>query len=165
MSAIVAHDGEAVRPTLVQKVVSPEGATIWSAPEEPRVHRVIARETAQQVAAMLEHTVREGTCWHAFHDGRGLSFLPGLGVAGKTGTLTDGEAARFYTWFTGYAPVEARPGIPQIAIAVLVVNGPTWQVKANVVARDVLRAYFAEHDVPGVSRPSAPSLARRRHAR
>jgi cell division protein FtsI/penicillin-binding protein 2 len=165
MSAIVARDGEAVRPTLVSKVVSPAGATIWSAAEEPQVHRAVARETAHELAAMLQHTVREGTCWHAFHDGRGLAFLPGLGVAGKTGTLTDGETARFYTWFTGYAPVEARPGVPQIAIAVLVVNGPTWQVKANVVARDVLRAYFAEHDVPGVSRPSAPSLARRKRAR
>jgi hypothetical protein len=43
---------------------------------------------------------------------------------------------------------------------VLVGNGPTWQVKANVIARDVLRAYFAEHEATGVSRPSLNSIAR-----
>ena len=48
----------------------------------------------------------------------------------------------------------------QVAVAVLVVNGPSWQVKANVIARDVLRAYFAEHDVTGVTRPSINAIAR-----
>jgi hypothetical protein len=36
-----------------------------------------------------------------------------------------------------------------------------WQVKANVIARDVLRAYFAAHDVPGVTRPAAPTVVAR----
>ena len=40
-----------------------------------------------------------------------------------------------------------------MAVAVLVVNGPSWRVKANVVAREMLQAYFAEQKVPGVSRP------------
>jgi cell division protein FtsI/penicillin-binding protein 2 len=74
-------------------------------------------------------------------------------VAGKTGTLTDDHAQRYYTWFTGFAPSHPVPGVRPIAIAVLVVNGPAWRVKANTVAREVLQAYFAEQKVPGVSRP------------
>ena len=40
------------------------------------------------------------------------------------------------------------------AIATLVVNDPVWKVKANVVAREVLQAYFALQGAPGVSAPS-----------
>jgi cell division protein FtsI/penicillin-binding protein 2 len=59
-------------------------------------------------------------------------------VAGKTGTLTDYKQNRFYTWFVGFAPAEA----PEIAISTLVVNTPSWQIKAPQLARDVLRTYF-----------------------
>jgi cell division protein FtsI/penicillin-binding protein 2 len=159
LSAIVAREGEAVRPSVVEKVVVGD-AVSWSAPDGPTTRRVVARETAGQLAAMMEHTVSEGTSWRAFHDGKGGAFLPGVTVAGKTGTLTDAETKRYYTWFTGYAPSHPQPGVRQVAVAVLVVNGPAWQVKANVIARDVLRAYFAGHDVTGVTRPSINAIAR-----
>jgi cell division protein FtsI/penicillin-binding protein 2 len=162
MSAIVARGGEAVRPIIVDKVVSSSGGMLWSAPEEPALHRALARETADQITLMMEQTIRDGTSFRAFHDPHGAAFLPGIEVAGKTGTLTDGEAHRYYTWFTGFAPVHSVPPARQVAIAALVVNGPTWQVKANVVAREVLRAYFAAQGSEGVTRPrpsqSDPSL-------
>jgi peptidoglycan glycosyltransferase len=160
LSAIVARDGEAVRPGVVDKVVAGGGAVTWSAADTPENHRVVGRETAQQLATMMEHTVGEGTSWRAFHDGRGAAFLPGITIAGKTGTLTDSETQRYYTWFTGYAPSRPQPGVRQVAVAVLVVNGPTWQVKANVIARDVLRAYFAGRETTGVTRPSLNAVAR-----
>jgi cell division protein FtsI/penicillin-binding protein 2 len=160
LSAIVAREGEAIRPSVVEKVVAANGAVTWSAPDSPSTRRVVARETAGELATMMEHTVGEGTSWRAFHDGHGAAFLPGLTVAGKTGTLTDSETKRYYTWFTGYAPSRPQPGVRQVAVAVLVVNGPTWQVKANVLARDVLRAYFAAHEVAGVTRPSLNAIAR-----
>jgi cell division protein FtsI/penicillin-binding protein 2 len=112
----------------------------------------------------MGHTVSEGTSFRAFHDGRGLSFLPGIDVAGKTGTLTDAEAHRYYTWFTGFAPAHPSPSEHQVAVAALVVNGPSWQVKANVVAREVLRAYFASEGAEGVTRPSLAAVARKAHA-
>jgi cell division protein FtsI/penicillin-binding protein 2 len=165
LSAIVARGGEGLRPRIVEKVLSNAGTVVWSAPEDPPPRRAIGHDTAAQLTTMMERTVREGTCSHAFHDGRGLPFLPGVTVAGKTGTLTDAEAQRFYTWFTGFAPSKTRDDLPQVAIAVLVVNGPTWEVKANVIAREVLRAYFAEHDVTGVTKPSLRVVASRRHPR
>jgi cell division protein FtsI/penicillin-binding protein 2 len=186
ISAIVARHGEAIRPSVVARVTAPDGTVLWTATESPPSRRAIAPETAEQLAVMMEHTVTEGTSWHAFHDASGVAFLPGISVAGKTGTLTDAETQRYYTWFTGFAPsrpqelARSRPktessdsppgqvavgqGAPQVAIAVLVVNGPTWQVKANLVARDVLRAYFALRGAPGVSRPSVAAVARcRKH--
>ncbi len=160
MSAIVARDGEAVRPSIVEQIVAPSGAIAWSAPESRTGHRAIGRETAQQVETMMEHTVNEGTSYKAFHDPKGGAFLPGIQVAGKTGTLTEGETQRYYTWFTGFAPAHRDPGSRQVAVAVLVVNGPSWQVKANVLARDVLRAYFVAQGAQGVSRPSTREVAR-----
>jgi cell division protein FtsI/penicillin-binding protein 2 len=63
-------------------------------------------------------------------------------VAGKTGTLNAYEPTfRAYTWFVGFAPVEA----PRVAVATLVVNNPTWRIKASEVARSLLQAYFREH--------------------
>jgi cell division protein FtsI/penicillin-binding protein 2 len=162
ISAIVAHEGEAVRPHVVDRVTSDRGEAIWSAPDEAPSRRAIGRDTAQQLTAMMERTVSEGTSFRAFHDPSGGTFLPGIGVAGKTGTLTEAESQRYYTWFTGFAPVHPDASARQVAIAVLVVNGPTWQVKANVLARDVLRAYFAEHGVQGVTRPSTREVARHR---
>jgi hypothetical protein len=38
--------------------------------------------------------------------------------------------------------VHPGPGERQIAVGVLVVNPPKWKVKANVVAREVLEAWF-----------------------
>jgi peptidoglycan glycosyltransferase len=160
ISAIVARDGEAIRPSIVDRILSSAGSVAWSAPETAPTRRVVTHETAAQLATMMEHTVGEGTSWRAFHDGRGGAFLPGITVAGKTGTLTEGETQRYYTWFTGFAPSHPVPGVRQVAVAVLVVNGPSWQVKANVVARDVLRTYFAQHETTGVSKPSVNAIAR-----
>ncbi len=165
ISAIVARRGEIVRPRVVDAIVGPSGSVVWSSPAPAPPTRAIAPETADKVASMMEQTVREGTSFRAFHDGRGASFLPGITVAGKTGTLSEPKADRFYTWFTGFAPMKAVDGAEQVAVAVLVVNGPVWREKANVLARDVLRAYFASRGVPGVTRPAAGAMARRKRDR
>jgi cell division protein FtsI/penicillin-binding protein 2 len=162
MSAIVARGGETIRPSIVETVASDAGAVLWSASEVGEARRAIAHETAEQLTTMMAHTISEGTSYRAFHDAHGRGFLPGIPVAGKTGTLTDADTQRYYTWFTGFAPVRAEAGAGQVAIAALVVNGPTWEVKANVLARDVLRAYFTARGAVGVTRPSTATIARRR---
>jgi cell division protein FtsI/penicillin-binding protein 2 len=161
MSAIVARGGEAVRPTIVKDVTEADGKVAYTSPQPPVVRRVVTRETASALTTMLDHTVAEGTSYRAFHDGRSHSFLPQIPVAGKTGTLTDAQTSRFYTWFSGFAPSHPTPNnYRTVAIAVLVVNEPTWAVKANVIARDMLRAYFAKDKAPGVSKPSLAAVAR-----
>jgi cell division protein FtsI/penicillin-binding protein 2 len=168
ISATVARGGDAPRLSIVNEVVDDKGGVVWTSPGPSSSHRAITRETAQAVTRMMEVTVTEGTSYRAFHDARGTSFLPNVPVAGKTGTLTDAQEQRFYTWFTGFAPSRASgsPGsAPQVAVAVLVVNHPTWHVKANVLARELLREYFAREHTPGVTAPTqrldARSIARR----
>jgi cell division protein FtsI/penicillin-binding protein 2 len=169
MSATVARGGDAPRLSIVSEVVGDRGGVLYSGPEPSSVRRVIQRDTAQALTKMMEVTVAEGTSFRAFHDARGTSFLPGISVAGKTGTLTGAQEHRFYTWFTGFAPSRPVSGelakVPQVAVAVLVVNEPTWHVKANVLARELLREYFARENLPGVTapsqRPPASAIARR----
>jgi cell division protein FtsI/penicillin-binding protein 2 len=163
MSTAIARGGEATALAIVDHVTDDRGTTIYTAPAAPALKRVVAPATAQALTTMLETTVREGTSYRAFHDPHGSSFLPGIPVAGKTGTLTDGQEQRYYTWFTGFAPSKPVPGVRQVAIAVLVVNKPTWHVKANVIAREMLRAHFARESVPNVSAPHVAfeSIARR----
>ena len=67
--------------------------------------------------------------------------MPGIAVAGKTGSLnrpaSEGPFLA-YSWFVGFAPAER----PEVAIAVLLGNGPDWHVKAHQVAREILSGYF-----------------------
>ena len=163
LSATVARGGEPVRPVLVSEVADEGGKVVWTAPTSLAQKRAIKQTTAESVTTMMESTVSDGTSYRAFHDPKGQAFLPNIGVAGKTGTLTDSTNARFYTWFTGFAPShpiviadgDAPANAPprQVAIGVLVVNQPTWTIKANVLAREVLRAYFASQKVPNVTTP------------
>jgi peptidoglycan glycosyltransferase len=67
-------------------------------------------ETAAVMSQMMERVVTEGT-------GR-LAAVPGIRVAGKTGTAT-GEEGRPHAWFIGFGPVEQ----PSIAVAVFVESG------------------------------------------
>jgi peptidoglycan glycosyltransferase len=167
LSATMARGGEPVRPVLVADVADEAGKVVWTADTSLAQKRVIKERTAAAVTSMMESTVTDGTSYRAFHDPKGAAFLPNIGVAGKTGTLTDPTNQRFYTWFTGFAPSHpiviadgdspANPPPRQVAIGVLVVNNPTWSIKANLLAREVLRAYFAQQKVPNVTSPQLHS--------
>ncbi len=148
LALTVANRGQSVRPYVVERVTEGE-QLLFRAPGRYPTRRAIKPETADALTRMLETAVTEGTCYRAFHDAKGRAFLPNLAVAGKTGTLTRGETDQFYTWFVGFAPARA----PEVALAVLAVNGSTWRVKANVIARDMLRTYFASRGAPGVTMP------------
>lgn len=158
ISAAISRGGESVRPFIVREIKAPDGSSIRVTPTKV-LRRVVTTAAAEALTTMLEHTVSEGTSFRAFHDARGASFLPNITVAGKTGTLSDDRAHLFYTWFTGFAPSHPTEGVRQVAIAVLVVNNPAWRVKANVVAREMLQAYFASRKALGVSFPKIEKIA------
>lgn len=149
LAQTVANDGVALEPRIVSAVKVGQ-KTVWKAPEVPVVlRRAIRPETADEVKEMMRQTVLGGSAYKTFHDSRGNSFLPNLDVAGKTGTLTRHKENRHYTWLVAFAPADN----PQIAVAALVVNTPRWRIKGPDLARDVLRAYFAEKGTAGVSAP------------
>jgi penicillin-binding protein A len=148
IAATVANRGETLRPVLVESVTDASG-TLYQAPNRAILRRTIRPETAAALTAMMETTTSNGTSHRAFRDLEGRAFLPNISVAGKTGSLIRAETQQFYTWFVGFAPSRS----PEIAVSVLAVNTPTWRAKANVIARDVLRAYFASRGASGVTRP------------
>ncbi|HVO20232.1 MAG TPA: penicillin-binding transpeptidase domain-containing protein [Anaeromyxobacter sp.] len=130
LAAIVANGGVFVPPVLVDEV---EGAP---APPAAEPWRVIDEEVASALAEMMRSTVTEGTARRTFR--RATSALRNVTVAGKTGTLSDKDPYRDYTWFVGYAPADD----PEVAVATVIANDRHWRVHAPAVAREALEAYF-----------------------
>jgi penicillin-binding protein A len=154
ISSTIARGGEPVRPTIIAEVARSDGKKLYALGEPKTMPRALSQATADAVTTMMENTVSDGTSFRAFHDKGKTPFLPGITVAGKTGTLTDNANKRFYTWFTGFAPTHPPPGAHAVAVSVMVANGAVWKVKANLVAREVLRAFFAQEGAKGVTKPS-----------
>jgi peptidoglycan glycosyltransferase len=109
VAAAVANQGTVMSPYQVARLFDADGNEVERT--EPIVFsNAFAAETATVLAQMMERVVTEGT-------GRQAA-VPGIRVAGKTGTAT-GVEGRPHAWFIGFAPVDA----PTIAIAVLVEAG------------------------------------------
>jgi cell division protein FtsI/penicillin-binding protein 2 len=145
----VANRGVTLEPRIVSAVYK-ETEKLWEDERGPTVlRRAVKPETAAELNTMMLETVANGSAYKSFHDKRGKAYLPDIPVAGKTGTLMRHKNGRFYTWFVGYAPADK----PEVAIAALVVNTPTWKIKGPELARNVLRAYFAKKGAKGVTAP------------
>jgi peptidoglycan glycosyltransferase len=129
LASTVANHGVLMRPHLVERILSPGGNTVTSSKPD-RFATPINRQTADEIAHMMELVVQGGT-------GTAAS-IPGIRVAGKTGTAETGRANINTTWFTAFAPVEA----PKIAIAVVVENqaGGFGGTVAAPIARQVMEA-------------------------
>ena len=145
----VANGGVTLKPRIVRKVLQGK-KTVWEHSGDPVVvRRAIKPGTATEVTRMMVQTVANGSAFKTFHDKKGRGFIPRMQIAGKTGTLTRHKKNRHYTWFVGFAPADK----PQVAVAAIVVNTPIWRIKGPMLARDVLRAYFAKKGYRGVTRP------------
>jgi peptidoglycan glycosyltransferase len=129
VAATVANHGALMRPHLIERIVSPGGKTITHLKPQ-QLARPIKRQTADQLAHMMELAVTGGTGTSAQ--------IPGIRVAGKTGTAETGRTNVHTTWFAAFAPVEA----PRIAIAVVVENqlGGFGGTIAAPIAKQVMEA-------------------------
>ncbi len=109
------------------------------AADVPAPTRAMPADVAQQLRAMMIDTVAGGTGRRSFSQAPRLSVSAG----GKTGSLADYDTGLDTSWFVGFAPANN----PRVAVASVVVNTAKWHVKAPVVAKEALRAYFAAHPV------------------
>jgi penicillin-binding protein A len=149
LAQTVANGGVTLEPRVVSAVFDGQ-EKIWEEKRDAMVlRRAIKPETASELREMMIQTVANGSGYKSFHDERGRAYLPGIQIAGKTGTLTRHKENRHYTWFVGFAPAHK----PEIAISALVVNTPTWHIKAPELARNVFRAWFAKQNAKGVTPP------------
>jgi cell division protein FtsI/penicillin-binding protein 2 len=102
------------------------------------MRQVLTPELASQLRGWLVDTTVRGTARRAFRGRGGRPLLPGISVAGKTGSLDGTDPKGHYEWFIGVAPAEA----PKLAIATVAVQGPRWWWSASQLAAEVLRASF-----------------------
>lgn len=105
VAAGVANGGVVMAPHVVDRILEPDGSVLTkTAPEE--LGRAVAAGTAADLTAMMELAVESGTGTAAR--------IPGVRVAGKTGTAETGRPGRNDVWFIGFAPADA----PRVAVAV-----------------------------------------------
>jgi peptidoglycan glycosyltransferase len=128
VAATVANGGIVMRPYVVDRIVSPRGSVVVKTrPDE--LGRAIKPETAAALTTMMEAVVTGGTGTAAQ--------IPGVSVAGKTGTAETGVAHRNTTWFISFAPTEQ----PQVAVAVVLENQTgTGGTTAAPIAKQIMQA-------------------------
>ncbi|MDC0671192.1 penicillin-binding transpeptidase domain-containing protein [Nannocystis radixulma] len=141
LASVFARDGVYQAPHVISQVLGPDGTD--RTPGLPKTERVLSKDVAEAVGAMMVRTTTEGTARASFVDRQGNSYIADLQVAGKTGSLTGKRAPGLnYNWFVGYAPADR----PEIAFAVLLANEPKWQIKAHYAARRLVQIYAQRRD-------------------
>ncbi|WP_088288137.1 penicillin-binding protein 2 [Kineosporia sp. A_224] len=111
VSAGVANGGVVMRPQLVKDVLSANGVDVIQRPQPERFSDAVSGQVAADLTRMMVAVVDNGTGKRAQ--------IPGVRVAGKTGTAQQGEGRPPNAWFTAFAPADD----PKVAIAVVVEDG------------------------------------------
>ncbi|MDQ6649355.1 MAG: penicillin-binding protein 2 [Actinomycetota bacterium] len=133
VAAGVANRGKVMRPYLVQKVQAPDLSVLSQAQPEV-LHQAVDAGVADQLTAMMEAVVTAGTGTAAQ--------VPGVRIAGKTGTAQHADGKAPHAWFIGFGPV----GDAKVAVAVLVEDGgnagseATGGQVAAPIAKSVIQA-------------------------
>lgn len=109
VSAAIANRGVVMQPYLVESVFGNDLSVIDQAPTQ-QLSEAIRPDVASQLSLMMQRVVESGT-------GQAAQ-IPGVAVAGKTGTAEVGSDQRGHAWFTAFAPADD----PQVAVAVVVEN-------------------------------------------
>jgi len=133
VAAAIGNGGVEMQPRLVTEARDPTGQVIAEfAPQE--FSQPLSAANAAALTQMMVGVVQSGTGTAAQ--------IPGVTVAGKTGTAQHGEGANPHAWFVSFAPAEA----PEVAVAVIVLDGGSLSSEATggqlaaPIARAVLEA-------------------------
>lgn len=155
IASTIANGGLTLWPRLIDTVQDSEAKIILTAGQTagPKSTRAFSADAAQKLAKMMVETTTRGTGRRGFFNRRGKALLPGIRVAGKTGSLNKGSI--HYSWFVGFAPADK----PEVAVSVLLGNPDRWRLKASTAARLILTDYFAEKP-PELALTAKPSNSR-----
>lgn len=133
IAAAVANHGVLQKPYLVAQVKAPDLSTLQVAKPES-LGTAVSPQVADELTAMMRLVVEHGTGTAAQ--------IPGVAVAGKTGTAQHATGSPPHAWFLGFAPAES----PAVAVAVIVEDGggagsdATGGRVAAPIARSVMEA-------------------------
>jgi penicillin-binding protein A len=135
MASAVANRGMMPQPRVVSEVRDSQGRVVREFPART-VQRALSANSAGKLTQLMIAVVNNGSGYRAA--------IPGIQVAGKTGTATNGEGRAPNAWFTAFAPAQN----PRIAVSVIVLDGGNLgseatggQVAAPIV-RSVIEAYL-----------------------
>jgi penicillin-binding protein A len=104
----IANGGDVMRPYIVDEVRSPE-LDVLDKTDPQVLSRAVSASTAEELKEMLVSTVTDGTA--------SPGAIPGVTVAGKTGTAESGrDNVPPYAWYVSFAPADD----PQVAVAVMI---------------------------------------------
>ena len=131
VAATVANNGTLMQPHLVDRVRRSDGSIVRIKPQS--LGRAIKPETAMELTQMMESVVTGGTGTEAA--------IPGVKVAGKTGTAENGTGQPNTTWFISFAPADA----PRVAVAVVLQNQTgVGGTTAAPIARQIMQAILTK---------------------
>jgi peptidoglycan glycosyltransferase len=109
VGAGIANGGVVMKPYLVDEIKSPKLDVIGKTDPEPMPDQpAMSSSSARNLTQMMVGVVENGTARTAQ--------IPGVEVAGKTGTAQSSPSRPPYAWFVSFAPAET----PAVAVAVLV---------------------------------------------
>ena len=130
VAATVANNGIEMRPHLVDRVRRANGDVVNIKPQV--LGQPIKATTAMELTQMMESVVSGGTGTAAQ--------IPGVRVAGKTGTAENGTGQPNTTWFISFAPADA----PKVAVAVVLQNQTgVGGTTAAPIARQIMQAILS----------------------
>ena len=107
VTAGIANGGTVMRPYLVDEVRTPDLDVLDKASPEP-YRSAVSSSVARDLTQMMIEVVDQGTA--------STAQMPGIKVAGKTGTAQSSPDRPPYAWFVSFAPADD----PAVAVAVLV---------------------------------------------
>ncbi len=154
MTAAIANGGIRYKPIIVKKVCEADGTVI--------------KYNASQATGRLpisDYTINiiKNGLFKVVNSGRGtarLIFFPKIAISGKTGTSQvasskeeDEDVVKEYhlrphAWFAAYAPSDN----PEIAVSVFVEHGEHGSRAAAPLAKEVIKQYLSEKEMPDLRR-------------
>lgn len=137
VASAVANGGTVMSPHVAGEIRDQDGKTVRTV--APRVWKhAMPPSTAATITQLMLEVVKNGTGTAAQ--------IPGVAVAGKTGTAQTCQGCRPHAWFIAFAPADA----PRFAVAVIVERGgnlgdeATGGRVAAPVAAKMLRSLLAQ---------------------
>lgn len=129
VASAIANDGVMMKPYLIKEVRDRYQVSLSKTNPEV-LKKVVDKTIADTIEDYMVTVVKAGTGTNAR--------IPGITVAGKTGSAQDEKKNATHSWFVAFAPAEN----PEIALAVIVENGGVGGKRAAEVAREVIKSYL-----------------------
>lgn len=142
VAATIANGGMVIQPQIVKEITDAQGNVIRPFAPKPLHLSKVSPQNLKILGEGMRQAVKSGTAT--------LAQVPGVDVAGKTGTAEYGAIdpqtgfRPTHGWFTSFAPYND----PEIVVVVFLYNGRGAQDAAPVAGR-ILNYYFSTHKPAG----------------